>query len=192
LIAQRSGEGRRFASVALDYRSVAGPLDVEPVFDDAIRAAARDPAFVRGLVVIAVQPKPPTGFFRDLVVEHGGAHAGTLDIKRGGIVPITSLARARAIGLGLTLNRTVARIRAIADAGALSRESALELEEAFRFLWRVRLEHQARCLEEGKPADDHVDPGAVGHLTRVGLKEAFRAIVRGQRALSAEVGVRVR
>lgn len=192
LIADHGREGRVFASVALDYRPVAGPLEIELLFDRAIRKASRDPAFVRSLAAVAVQLRPPTGFLRDLVVEHGGRHAGTLDVKRGGIVPITALARARAIGLGLTLNRTLPRLRAVVDAGGLGHEAAAELEEAFRFLWRVRLEHQVRCLEEGREADDHVDPRGLGPLTRVGLKEAFRAIARAQRALSAEAGLRPR
>jgi len=191
-IADHRIEGRLFASVALDYRPVAGPLEILPVFDDAIRSAARNEVFVRGLAIVAVAFKPPTGFFRDLVVEAGGNHAGTLDIKNGGIVPITAFARARAIGLGLTLRRTVPRLRAVADAGALGHDSAAELEEAFRFLWRIRLEHQVRCLEQGRPADDHVDPRDLGHLTRVGLKEAFRAIARAQRTLAAEAGLRLR
>ncbi|MGH2673124.1 MAG: putative nucleotidyltransferase substrate binding domain-containing protein [Actinomycetota bacterium] len=191
-IADRTLAGRLFSSVALDYRPVAGPLEIQPVFDDAIRRAARNELFVRGLVVIAVAFKPPTGFFRDLVVEAGGSHAGTLDIKKGGIVPVTAFARARAIGLGLTLRRTVPRLRAVVDAGALDADSAAELEEAFRFLWRVRLEHQVRCLDQGKAADDHVDPRELGHLTRVGLKEAFRAIARAQRGLTLEAGLRLR
>jgi CBS domain-containing protein len=48
---------------------------------------------------LPLRRSPPLGFFRDLVVEHGGAHAGTIDVKRSGIVPITSLARAHAIAL---------------------------------------------------------------------------------------------
>jgi CBS domain-containing protein len=98
---------------------------------------------------------PPRGFFRDLVVGHGGAHAGTIDVKRSGIVPITSLALTRS-RCGLTLNRTVSRLGAVAAAGGLSDESAVELEDAFRFLWRVRLDTRYGGLEEWRSADDHV------------------------------------
>jgi CBS domain-containing protein len=191
LIREQTREGRRFASVALDYRAVAGPLEIESVFDEAIRGASKDSSFVRGLAVIAVAHKPPTGFLRDLVVEHGGSHAGTLNVKSGGIIPITALARARAIGTGILLNGTLPRLRAVADSGGLSPTAAAELEEAFHLLWRVRLEHQAERLEEGLPADDHVDPRKLGPLTRVALKESFRAIARAQRALSNELGLRL-
>jgi len=90
------------------------------------------------------------------------------------------------------LNRTVPRLRAIADSSGLSATTATELEEAFRLLWRVRLEHQAERLEDGLPADDHVDPRKLGPLTRVAHKESFRAIARAQRALSNELGLRPR
>jgi CBS domain-containing protein len=183
-------QGRTFASVIPDHRVVAGGLDIRPVFRGAIRSTARTRGFRRLLAAIAIEHRPPTGFIRDLVVEHGGRHAGTLDIKHRGIIPIAALARCRAIELDLTENATLPRLRSAADAGALDADAATELEDAFRFLWRVRLEHHARCLERNAPADDHVDPRALGGLTRVGLKEAFRAIARAQRALALEAGIR--
>ena len=187
-----AGRRREFGSVALDYRTVAGTLDIDATFDDAIRDAGRDAAFLRELAIVAVASKPPTGFFRDLVVEDGGEHAGTLDVKAGGIGAITALGRVYALRIGLTDNATLQRIGAAADAGEITAESAAELEESFRLLWRVRLEHQAKQIREGRPADDHVDPGEVGPLTRIALKEAFRAIARAQRVLSSQEGLRLR
>ena len=82
-----SVEGRTFTSIALDYRRVAGPLDIEPVLDSVIREAPAHPVFVKRLAHTALELRPPTGFFRDLVLESGGERAGTLDIKQGGIKP---------------------------------------------------------------------------------------------------------
>ncbi|MGH2527996.1 MAG: putative nucleotidyltransferase substrate binding domain-containing protein [Actinomycetota bacterium] len=184
--------GKAFTNIALDYRRVAGPLDVESTLDDLIRRASHDPAFPRRLAHTAIELRPPTGFFRDFVVEAKGSHAGTLDVKHRGITPITNLARAHAVGAGLTNNRTLRRLRDVVAAGALDAELGAGLDEAFRLLWRVRLEHQAAQVRAGIPPDDAVDPRSLGPLTRRGLKEAFRLIQRAQRALASAMGFRIR
>jgi len=184
--------GKAFTNIALDYRRVAGPLDVESTLDELIRGASHDPGFPRRLAHTAIEFRPPTGFFRDIVVEAKGSHAGTLDVKHGGITPITNLARAHAVGAGLTNNRTLRRLRDVVATGALDPELGAGLEEAFRLLWRVRLEHQAAQVRAGLPPDDAVDPRSLGPLTRRGLKEAFRLIQRAQRALASAMGFRIR
>jgi CBS domain-containing protein len=63
------------------------------------------------------------------------------------------------------------------------------LEEAFRLLWQMRLEHQVHQIREGRPADDMVDPGMLGPLARQGLKEAFRMIDRAQEQLAGVLGI---
>jgi CBS domain-containing protein len=110
-------------------------------------------------------------------------------VKHGGITIVGNLARSYAIGAGLVEKRTIPRLRAAAEAGAIEDELAAGLEEAFRFLWGVRLEHQVRRIRAGEPADDFVDPAELGPITRHGLKEAFRAIARAQRLLASDLGV---
>jgi CBS domain-containing protein len=182
-------EGKVFTSIALDYRRVAGPIGVERRLDEVIREAPRRVGFVRRLGRAAIELRPPTGFVRDLVVEGRGRHAGTLDVKAGGIVPITNLARAHAAAAGLATTGTLARLRAAASAGGLDAALASELEEAFRLLWRVRLEHQAEQVAGGLAPDNRVDPAALGTIVRGGLKDAFRTIARAQRELALELGL---
>jgi CBS domain-containing protein len=183
--------GKVFTSIALDYRRVAGSLDVESILDGLIRQASRNPTFARRLAHTALELRPPTGFVRDFVVEARGAHAGTLDVKHGGITPITNLARAYAVGSGLTGNRTLWRLREASATGVLDPDVSFGLEEAFRLLWRVRLEHQAVQVRAGLPGDDAVNPRSLGPLTRRGLKDAFRLTARAQRALASEMGLRI-
>lgn len=185
-------DGKVFTSIALDYRRVAGALDVESTLDGLIRRASRDPTFPRRLARTALELRPPTGFFRDFVVEAKGSHAGTLDVKHGGITLITNLARAYAVGAGLTGNRTLWRLREVVATGVMDADVGAGLEEAFRLLWKVRLEHQAAQSLAGLPPDDSVNPGSLSPLTRRGLKDAFRLIARAQRALGSEMGFRLR
>jgi CBS domain-containing protein len=184
-----SWAGRTFTSIALDYRRVAGPLDVEPALDTVIREAPAHPAFVKRLANTAIDLRPPTGFFRDLVVEGSGSHAGTLDIKEGGIKPVTNLARTYAVSAGLSGNRTLRRLQDAAGAGRIDASLAAELGDAFQILWEVRLDHHVRMVESGEPLDDHVDPTSIGPILRSGLKEAFRTISRAQGLLDREIGL---
>jgi CBS domain-containing protein len=184
--------GSVLLSIVFDYRRVAGALDVEPRLDEVVRTAPEHPQFLRHLSRRAIDDRPPTGFFRDLVVEARGEHAGRLDIKRGGITIVGNLARAAAISRGLTPKRTLTRLRVAAATGAIDHELSDGLDEAFRFLWNVRLSHQVRQLDGARQPDDFVDPGEIGPVARHGLKEAFKVIERAQRVLAAELGVSLR
>ena len=167
------------ASIGYDFRQVAGPLDAEPSLDDALRQARGHPSFLRHLGRRALDLKPPTGFFRDLVVEHQGEHAGRLDVKHGGISIINNLARAYSTQAGVTAKGTLSRLQAAVLAGVLDADVADELSEAFHFLWGVRLEHQTAQVRSGEAPDDFVDPAELGPLARSGLKEAFRVDLPG-------------
>jgi CBS domain-containing protein len=184
--------GSERLSIAFDYRRVAGPLDAVSALDEVVATAPEHPMFVRHLGARALDERPPTGFVRDLVVESHGEHAGTLDVKHRGITIIGNLARGAAIARGLTAKRTLERLRAAAAAGALDDDLCDGLDEAFRFLWEVRLRHHVRQLEADEPVDDFVDPAELGDVARQGLKEAFKVIARAQRVLAAELDVRVR
>jgi CBS domain-containing protein len=179
-------EGAGAAAIVFDVRRVAGDLEIEGPIAEVIRAARSAPGFLHRLARNATEHRPPTGFFRDFVVEAGGEHAGRLDLKHGGIMPVTDLARLYAVSSGITVNRTLDRLRAAAEAGRIDEEARSELEEAFELLWQLRLEHQAACVRAGVAADDFVDPHALPAVTRQALKEAFRVIDRAQRTLLTE------
>ena len=66
------------------------------------------------------------------------------------------------------------------------------LEEAFRFLWEIRLRHHVDQIAAGEPPDDFVDPKELGGVARQGLKEAFHIIARAQKGLAVEAGVTLR
>ena len=180
-------EGSVLLSIVFDYRRVMGPLDAEGPLDVLLRSCKLFPNFLQHLSRRALDEKPPTGFLKDLVVESKGQHAGRLDIKHKGIGIIGNLARAASIGAGLTEKRTIGRLRAAADAGAIDSETRAELEEAFQFLWGVRLEHHVARVRAGESPDDFVDPSELGPVTRQALKEAFKIIARAQKGLAGEL-----
>jgi len=183
-------QGSVYTSITFDYRRVAGSLDIEPFIDDVVATAPQHPLFIRHLAFRTLDERPPTGFFRHLVLEAKGEHAGRLDVKHRGITLVGNLARLYIVRLGRTEKRTLSRIEAASAAGLITDEERVGLQEAFRLLWQIRLEHQVRCVRAGVDPDDFVDPKTLGPIARRGLKEAFAIIDHQQEAVALEFGIR--
>jgi CBS domain-containing protein len=179
-------------SIVFDFRRVAGALEADVALDRVMATAPQRPIFLQHLARRALDVRPPIGFVRGITVEQRGEHPGKVDIKHGGIVIVGNLARAYAIRSGLTAKRTIERLRASEHAGAIDAETREGLEEAFRFLWEIRLRHHVDQIAAGEPPDDFVDPKELGGVARQGLKEAFHIIARAQKGLAVEAGVTLR
>jgi CBS domain-containing protein len=171
-------------SILLDGRVVLGPrrLDVKPLlFGTGDRTLLQ-----RWMLRLALAAKPPTGFMHNITVEASGKHAGTFDIKQGGLLPIVDLARYHALVGEIPGNHTLDRLRAAADLGIVAKTEARVLEEAFELFTALRLEHQVVQIEKGDEPDDHIPPNDLDPLTRRYLRDAFREVEAVQRSRSAE------
>jgi CBS domain-containing protein len=145
------------------------------------------PPLLRLLQRLALVHRPPTGFMRDIVVEHGGDHRGHFNIKRGGLLPIVNIARYAGLAAGARSSSTPERLRAAASAGVLRDDEARSLREAFDLFTELRLEHQVAQLRGAEDPDDFVDPGSFNSLTRRYVREAFRVVTSVQGALSSDL-----
>ena len=108
-------------SIVGDSRPVWGVHRVAPLAEH-VAAARSHPGLLRLMARYALAYRPPTGFLRDLVVEHSGEHKGRLDLKHGGMLPIVDLARWAGMAAGATSISTRERLRAARDAGVLTDE----------------------------------------------------------------------
>jgi signal-transduction protein with cAMP-binding, CBS, and nucleotidyltransferase domain len=186
-IADPDPMGARIAGIAFDYRRVTGAVDVEATLDQEIRAARTDHGFVRRLATTALETVPPVGRRHDIEVKRRGELAGRVDVKREGITIVTNLARLYAIVAGSTRNRTIERLRSAADAGVIPGRTRDDLIEAFRLLWRVRLERHAELMAQGQSAHDLIDPTTLPRITERALGGALRVIADAQRNLSHDI-----
>ena len=62
-----------------------------------------------------------------------------IDLKKGGAVPIANLARFHALANGITVSATLDRLVAAEGLGAINKETAQSLREAFAVIYQVRL-----------------------------------------------------
>jgi CBS domain-containing protein len=171
------------ATVAFDFRSAAGGLDISADLSARIRAAREHPQFMRLIARSAAGFPVALGFRGQLATEHSGERAGRLDIKRGAITPLVNVVRYHALASAVTISPTLDRIEAIAGAGGVSRDDADALREAFEVITRVRFEHHAELVSAGRRADNLVDPGALAPIARADLRAALQTVRRAQRRL---------
>ncbi len=171
------------ATVAFDFRSAAGGLDVDADLTARVRSARHHPPFMRLLARSAAGFPVALNFRGQLTTGHHGEPAGHLDLKRGGIIPLVNVVRYHALATGVTISPTLDRIEAVAGAGGLSRDDGEALQEAFAVITRLRFEHHAERISAGQRPDNLIDPGALAPIARADLRAALQGVRRAQRRL---------
>ena len=161
------------ASVAFDFRQVAGELVAGPPLTSIIREAAQHKTFMRGIARLGTENPSPLGFRQRL--------GGLLDIKKEGVVPLQSLARYHAFEHGISAQSTLERLVAVRDAGAISEEDERRWREAYVSMTHMQLRHHAFKLRHDKPVDNIIDVSTLWPIDRVMLQEALREVAGTQR-----------
>jgi CBS domain-containing protein len=168
------------ATVAFDFRPTAGGLAVVSELTARIRAAREHPQFMRLLARSASGFAVALGFRGQFSTDA----EGRLDLKKGAIIPLVNLVRYHALATGVTISPTLDRIEGVAMAGGLEAGEADALSEAFEVIARVRFEHHAELISEGRPANNLIDPGALAPIARAELREALQVVRRAQKRLA--------
>ncbi len=173
------------ATIFFDMRAVGGGEELAARLRDHVFEKLRgNEVFIAHLVANALLHPPPLGFFRSFVLVHGGEHADTLNLKRGGMMPIVDLARIYALVAGSRALGTVERLRDAAAGGAVTRAGAEDLEHALAFVGTLRARLQAEQMKRGLPPQNHFRPDALSLLERSQLKDAFAVVREHQGALA--------
>jgi CBS domain-containing protein len=177
------------SSIFFDLRPVTGAIELfTPLQQNILAKSQKNQLFLAHMVANALKHRPPLGFFRQFVLERGGEHDDTLDLKHRGIVPITDIARVLALSLGKEAVNTVERLHACAGTPALSSDMAENLEDALEFIASLRIQHQAEQIKHGRKADNYVPPDDLSELEREHLKHAFRVIQTMQESMAKRFG----
>ena len=179
-------------SLLADARHVFG----DPALTDELRlalaqAVRENPLCLRYMAREAARFEPPLSVFGKLVTGKGGSVAGGLDIKRGGIFPLTQGARVLALELGTQSTDTASRLSEAARLGVLSMESSSDLAQALAFMQELRLRSQAQALSAGLEPDNVVHADGLSSLERSRLKDCFRAVSAFQTLLSHRYALRM-
>jgi CBS domain-containing protein len=172
------------ATIFFDIRHIHGDASLSRRLHEQTVALVKDsPLFVSYLARDALRSKVPLGIFRNLVLETSDDGQRVFDAKRQAIMPIVDIARTHALAAGLEEVGTVARLRALAQAGKMNRDDAQSLEDAMLLVNEMRIAHQARQVERGEAPDNLIAPDTLSPLERDYLKDAFSLIRSALEAL---------
>jgi CBS domain-containing protein len=161
-----------------DFRAVHGGLSLSPL-DEVVAGAHSNRVFLAHLVKAALRFRPPLGLFRTIKEEDGG-----VDVKKGGIMPIVSMARTYGLEAASRARGTLERLEAARAAEILSDEGAELLSESFRYLFRLRLDHQLVTRRHGGHPSNRIMIDDLTPMEKRHLKDAFRHVHGMQEALS--------
>jgi CBS domain-containing protein len=172
------------SSVFFDLRVVHGDVSLlESLQRENLEKSRANGIFLAHMAANALTHRPPLGFFRNIVLIHGGEHDKTFDIKHRGTVPVIDLARIYSLAEGIEQTNTLERLRAATGTPALSSQGARNLQDAYEFIATLRVRHQAHQLRAGTSADNFLATGELSQLERSQLKDAFGIIATMQQAL---------
>jgi CBS domain-containing protein len=173
------------ATVAFDFRAVAGGLEVAAELTERIRTARVHPGFMRLMARSAAGFPVALGFRGQLSTGKDGDPEGRLDLKRGAIIPLVNVVRYHALANGVTISPTADRIEAVAHVGGLDRPAAEGLLEAFAVICGIRFSHHAALIAAGSPPDNLIDPDELPPISRTELRNALQVVRSAQRQISA-------
>ncbi len=171
------------ATVAFDFRAAAGGLSVAAELAARMRAARDHAQFMHLLARSAGGSAVALNFRGQLSSQREGDHAGRVDLKRGGIIPLVNLVRYHALATSVTISSTSDRIEAVAAAGGIERAEADALAEAFEAITQARFVHHAELISAGEPADNYLDPATLAPIARTELRQALQTVKRAQKRL---------
>jgi CBS domain-containing protein len=163
------------ASIAFDFRQVAGDLAIVTPLTEIMRTAPENWRFLNSLASLGMRTHSPLGFRQRL--------ADRVDIKRSGLLPIQNMARYHALANRIVVSGTLERLLAVEELGLHTSEPERSLREAFSSLAHVQLHHHAEAVRAGRSLDNIVDTKTLRPLTRVGLQEALRVVASARRRL---------
>jgi signal-transduction protein with cAMP-binding, CBS, and nucleotidyltransferase domain/DNA polymerase III epsilon subunit-like protein len=138
----------------------------------ATRTAQEAPALVRAMGEAAGAHNPPLGMFGRIRKDD----TGRVDLKGGGLLPITAGARAVALRHGIEALSTPERLRgAVAAAGRAETDADLIID-AHKLIQRLILSQQIADIAAGVKPGSRVHLASLNHRDHDRLKEALSRV----------------
>ncbi|MFM2480584.1 putative nucleotidyltransferase substrate binding domain-containing protein [Celerinatantimonas sp. YJH-8] len=176
-------------TVYLDIRPIYGNQALfEKVDQYRLQQVTHNHKLMAALVRNTLRTRPPLGIFNHVVLEKNGANQNKLNIKRSAIGCLVDLARIYTLYEGGDPLNTEERIQFAKDQGVINEQSALDLLGTYQFINQLRYSHHLKCLRNGEPVSNYLDPNQFGSFDRQHLKDAFRIISGFQDAIKMKFG----
>ena len=154
-----------------DFQPATGDGVLAEKLRQAALAAARKPGFLPAMARAHEAIGSARGFFGGFRTENG-----RLDLKRGGLLPLTAGARVLALKHGIAETSTASRLSRAAAAGGIVEGDAERLIEAHGLMMDLVLRQQLRDIAAGSEPNSKIEVRRLSRPTRERLKEALSAV----------------
>jgi DNA polymerase-3 subunit epsilon/CBS domain-containing protein len=171
-VLRASAEDVLNVDIFFDLQPVHGEMGLgHELREFAYREASKELALVKLLAKASASVPSATTLFGGLRTE-----SGRVDLKRHGLFPIVSAARALSIRHGLTAQSTKDRLVELAQREAEPRPIFGQLSDAHLLFLTLLLRQQIRDVAAGIPASHSVDPKELDARSLVRLKKALASV----------------
>jgi signal-transduction protein with cAMP-binding, CBS, and nucleotidyltransferase domain len=158
--------------IFFDFVPVHGDFDLaERLRSFSVEHASRSQLFLNLMAAQIEHHRAPLGLFGGFKLREG-----RVDLKLGGLFPITTGARTMALRLGSPATSTAGRLAAVRDSGTLGQEDLDNLREAHQTVTRIILDQQIADIEAGREPGPHVDPKRLSRGVQAKLKQALKTL----------------
>lgn len=165
-------------SIFFDFRCLYGDSSISDQLREHIRDRAENKAaFLYQLAKNTLLFKVPIDFFGKIVVESGGDHPNTFNIKHA-MAQIVSFARIYTVNCSLESNNTLQRIDILQEKKALNKATWEEIIESYNYLMQLRFRHQIRMIDKGEKPDNFVNINELTHMEKYMLEKILGQVKR--------------
>jgi CBS domain-containing protein len=154
-----------------DFQPATGDPGLAQELRRAALEAARVPAFLPALARTHEAIGSARSFFGGFRTENG-----RLDLKRGGLLPITAGARVLALKHGIAETSTAARLKRVAEKEGIVATDAEQLIAAHGLMLELVLEQQLIDIAAGREPSSKIEVKRLTRPVRARLKEALGAV----------------
>lgn len=142
-----------------------------------MKLVSNNRTFLRQMYQDKLEHSAALGLFGGFVTEREKRdYRGQVNLKYTGTLPLVSSVRLLALREGIEETPTLARIRALADAGVFRASDRDDLCEAFSVVTDILLRRQLADYRAGRRISYFVDPEALSKRRRATLLQSLKVI----------------
>ena len=160
-----------------DLRAVHGDQSLErQLHEHILEGLNKNALFLMFVAKNILRFQPPLGMFGRFRVEKEGENKGLIDLKKAGIFAVTEGASLLALEAGVVCGTTWDKLELLGQRGIIAASDREEIEDAFSYLVRLRLQRQLISIAAGEKPLNGVDPLILTDKGRSQLREALRGV----------------
>jgi CBS domain-containing protein len=173
-------EDTRDLSSLLDFRGVCGCLDLAGELWGQVLAVFTKPVRASHYLAQELQVRVPLTVLGGFATEKTGAGKNGINLKSI-CRHITSCARLFAVNNGVTETSTLGRLRLIGDKALLPAADVEFIQNSFEFLMLLRIRENLKKVNQGREADNYINPYGLSKFEQSLVKNALTAAARLQK-----------